>query len=129
MHRNFSQRIHQLVLGSAFVAFLIFIFVLYSGSRDESALSLLAMGLIFYFTLFLFLSLPNVIFSLLLTRLLKAKNNTYYLVPLLFPIAGVLFYLTVDYFEKHQLGGLWIAVLTVISLMPVILFFLIRKRR
>lgn len=92
---------------------------------DVEGLAVLMVGIFFYLILFPFLSFPNIIFSFLLVRTWwkePSRKRIRYL-SLFFPVAGVLFYLTIDTFEAKNLASLWLLILAFISLLPVYLYF------
>jgi len=96
---------------------------------DIAGPQIILVGIFFYVLLLPFFSLPNIIFSILLAIKL-GKHSSYrrlrYL-PLIFPFVGVGFYLTVDAFEKVNLGNLWMLLLGVISLLPLCFYLTFNK--
>lgn len=86
---------------------------------------------IFYLLLFPYLSIPNILFSSNLVRLLKnsKKHKKLRFIPVLFPIGGILFYLTIDLFEARNLYALWFAILSIISLAPALLYLFLHRRK
>ncbi len=97
---------------------------------DMSGPGVILVGIFFYFLLMPYLSLPNVVFSFMLANKLNQHPKYAKLrnLALLFPIAGVGFYLTVDLFETWNLGGLWMLLLAGLSLTPVFLYLVVTKQ-
>ncbi len=86
---------------------------------------------ILYLILFPYLAIPNFVFSSKLVGLFRKskKYKRYRHTPLIFAIGGVLFYLTVDLFESINASTLWFGILSVISLLPLLLYVLLRNRK
>jgi sulfite exporter TauE/SafE len=93
--------------------------------------SMSAIGMIFYLTLFSFLSVPNILASNALVQLAMKRSRKKYIrhLPMIFPIAGLAFYMTIDIFEANNLFVLWFVILAIISFAPVVIYFALRKAK
>jgi hypothetical protein len=88
---------------------------------------ILVAGLFYYTLLFWPAAVANYTFSFLLGRRFAAHPSfrSWRYAPVIFPVAGILFYLTIDSFEARQQVGLWWSILIAISLLPAALFIVL----